>query len=46
MPKTTYPFEEHLSQNMESYAWAAKSVKEAGGVWVMTGRLQEICKVR
>lgn len=46
MPKTTYPFEEYLNQNMGSYAWAAKSVKESGGVWGMTGRLQEICKVR
>ena len=46
MPKTTYPFEEYLNQNMESYAWAAKSVKESGGVWAMTGRLQEICKIR
>ena len=46
MPKTIYPFSENLAYNLESYAWAANMVCLSGGKWVMTGRLQEICKIR
>ncbi len=45
MPMTKQPFADNLEFNMRSYNWAAETVMKTPG-WGLTGRLQELAKVR
>ncbi len=46
MPMTRQPFADNLEFNLESYSWAAQKVMESDKGWRLTGRLQELAKIR